>query len=554
MSAGCDNSNPLVSVLICTYNRPQYLPEALRSIFAQTYPQVEVILTRDGGQPVREHISEYRSDRRLILIDRDENRGKAYSLNRAFERATGKYICYLDDDDAWFPNHIQTLVNALERKAEFGLAYSDLYKAHCRDLPDGRRVVLSKNVEISRDFDRMMLLQFNHALHVSVMHRRDLLQQAGGYNENLNVLIDWDLTRRLCFYTDFLHVPVVTGQYYAPVGDCDRISVRQRKNVQEYLRNLLTIRTTRPPKPWPCMPDLAVVVIADKCDNSLEQTLQMLWSQSFYPRVIYLPLGPDESKRFRTGIPDVVPVPVRPGASAGERIDAVLKDCTADFTAIVPTGLQVQRDEIAFLERSLYPLLMNPSDANAYEIVESTDLCWGAVLSRRNLARARAEAPLPDVRQSLVRAGITVRKPEIAQYPLQLDNFLTAAKQVEQSGEWDRAAKIYDFLAAEHGNTFWMRTLQANALYQARRYDKAAALAGELNRTHATVSRLLIEARSYQKQGNFAQAIECYRHAEAILDRQPWDDKRNYDAPTPKPQRDAAVPQTNSQEKLEWIH
>lgn len=518
MSTGSDNSNPLVSVLICTHNRPQYLPEALRSIFAQTYTNYEVILTRDGGQPVREHIGEFLSDRRLIFVDREENRGKAYSLNRAMERARGTYVCYLDDDDAWYPNHVEKLVNALRQNSRYGAAYSDLYKAHCRYLPDGRRLVLSKNVEISRDFDRMMLLQFNHVLHVSVMHRRDLLEKAGGYNESLKVLIDWDLTRRLCFYTDFLHVHEVTGQYYAPVGDCDRISVRQRKDVKEYLRNLLTIRTTRPPKPWPCMADLGVIIMANQCGASLDQTLQTLWSQSFYPRVCYVPLSANESVNFRTGIPDVVVVPVQPDADSGARLDAALKECLADFVAIVPTGLDVQQDEVAFLERSLNALLDQRNGGIAYELVEATDGCWGAVLSREDLVQARTTAPLPDVRQSLVQTGIEIRKPEFSQYPMQLDNFLTAAAQVEQSGDWDRAAKIYDYLACEHGNTLWMRTLQANALYQGRRYDKAAKLAGELNGVQATVSRLLIEARSHQKLGCIEKAVRCYRHAETILE------------------------------------
>jgi len=243
---------PLVTVLISTYNRPAYLAEALDSIFRQTWPNFEIILTRDGGLPVRDVVSKF-NDSRLTFIDRDQNRGLPYSFNEALARAKGDYVCYLGDDDKYFPHHIETLLRAISQNPDYGVVYGDLYKAHCRVLPDGRRRVLAKNVEISRDFDRMLMFQFNHALHVSLMHRRDLLDKAGRYNESLNVLIDWDLTRRLCFFTDFLHVPIVTGEYYAPIGDCDRISVQRRKNVNDYIRNLLTIRSTRPPKPWPCV-------------------------------------------------------------------------------------------------------------------------------------------------------------------------------------------------------------------------------------------------------------------------------------------------------------
>jgi glycosyltransferase involved in cell wall biosynthesis len=277
-----------VTVLISTYNRPAYLAEALESIFSQTYPNFEIMLVRDGGLPVRDVVARF-DDARLTFIDRDENRGLPYSFNEALSRAKGQYVCYLGDDDKFYPHHIETLLRTILQNPDYSVVYSDLYKAHCRILSDGRRRVLAKNVEISRDFDRMLMLQFNHALHVSLLHRRDLLNRAGPYNEKLNVLIDWDLTRRLCFYTDFLHVPIVTGEYYAPVGNCDRISVQRRKNVSDYLRNLLTIRTTRPPQPWPKVEDLAVLILSRQADETLLKTIRDFWSHCFYPNQIYVP-------------------------------------------------------------------------------------------------------------------------------------------------------------------------------------------------------------------------------------------------------------------------
>jgi hypothetical protein len=288
-------------------------------------------------------------------------------VNEALHQANGKYICYLDDDDRWYSHHIQTLVQALEKNADYGLAYSDLYKVHYRPLPGGRRQILAKNLEISRDFDRMLMFQFNHVLHVSLMHRRDL----------------------------FLHIPSVTGEYYASVGECDRISVQQRKDTGSYLRNLLTIRSTRPPKPWPCAKEMAVIVLHDRCDEVLTKSLADLWSHGYYPCRIYIPLPASELDRLQTAVPNIVRVPVSEAAAdEGQKIDAVLAVAEGDYLALVPTGLPVEHDQVSFLERSLYPLIQNGEPNVAYEIVEADQHRWGAVFRRVDVVHRRQHWPL----------------------------------------------------------------------------------------------------------------------------------------------------------------
>jgi glycosyltransferase involved in cell wall biosynthesis len=273
---------PLVSVLVPTYNRRRSLPRALASAVRQTHQDLEIFVIRDGGEEVADIVQSFR-DPRLHFINRAENRGKPYSLNEALGQTTGKYIAYLDDDDVYYPGHVETLVAALENKTDCQAAYSDLYKTYCQELPDGRQIVLSKYVEISRDFDRYLMLYFNHVLHVSLMHRHDLLAKTGPYNEQLNILIDWDMTRRLVFFTDFFHVPAITGEFFSPIGECDRISVQRRKDPQEYLRNVLSIRTTRPARPWPKIEDLSIVVLTHGLDEGLKDMLLRIWRHTFYP-------------------------------------------------------------------------------------------------------------------------------------------------------------------------------------------------------------------------------------------------------------------------------
>jgi glycosyltransferase involved in cell wall biosynthesis len=116
---------PLVSVLIPTFNRPQYLAEALAGVLGQSYHNLQVIVVNDGGEDVTDVVRSY-GDPRLVFINRKENRGKAFSLNEALGRAEGTYVAYLDDDDLYYPHHIETLVNTLENSGDCQVAYSDL--------------------------------------------------------------------------------------------------------------------------------------------------------------------------------------------------------------------------------------------------------------------------------------------------------------------------------------------------------------------------------------------------------------------------------------------
>jgi len=509
-------SGPLVSVLMCTYNRPVYVRRALESILSQTWRNIEVIIVRDGGCRTGNLRDEY-GDSRIVFIDRDQNMGQARSLNEALHRATGKYVCYLGDDDIFYPNHVATLVNALEGQDEYAAAYTDLYKVHYRIMPDGGRMPLAKNVEISRDFDRLTLLQFNHVLHVSLMHRRDMLDKTGFYNDKLNVLIDFDMTRRLSFFTDFKHVHTVTGEFYAPVGDCDRKSVRKRKDVNNYIYNLLTIRSTRPPKPWPKVGDMSLILLADGPNGRLEQSLREIWSHTFYPYEIYLPLPEPDLRRLRTGVPNIVGIPVPDGSSPDRRIDEALRYCRGDYVSIVPSSYRIGCDEVAWIEKSLNPLISGRSRDEALELVNSRPDCRAVVLRRELLRHARREYGHLPVFESLPAAGIRIRRPRQDEWPFQFENLVTLGCQLEKQGDWLGAARIYEHIAGEYQNELWMQTRGANALYHAGRYDDSLNMIQNVNRQRQTPATLLIEARNHYRKERYSEAIRLYARGLEII-------------------------------------
>jgi glycosyltransferase involved in cell wall biosynthesis len=529
------NEGPMVSVLIPTFNRPRYLSEALASVLQQSYTNLQIIVVNDGGQDVSDVIRSY-DDPRLIFINRAENRGKAYSLNEALARAEGKYIAYLDDDDLYYSNHIEILVNALESQTDCRVAYSDLYKTYCNIMPDGSRQVLSKVVDISRDFDRFFMLHFNHTLHVCLMHHRDLIEKTGPYNERLNVLIDWDMTRRLVFFSDFHHVHQITGEFYSPAGPCDRISVQRRKDRNEYIRNVLEIRTTRPPKPWPKIEDMSIILVAGQLNEQVGEAIGLIWQHTFYPYKLFLPLPQIDLARLNTDMPNMVLVPVDPSSSQSQRIDAALAKCDGEYIVIVPSGLPI---EDMWVENSLYALINNSASREGFELAPhqlspgaernragraefitpslSIGAGWAAVLRKDDLQYARKNFPALSTEQSLKAVGITLRQPSVEELPFQFDHLLQLALSAEKDGKWAEAARLYEYIAQCHQNELWMKTQAAKAFFKAGDHNRAAELSCQVNQQRPTVDTLLLEARAKRNKDNFHSAIDLLRRAEQIL-------------------------------------
>lgn len=512
---------PLVTVVLPTYNRRRYLAQALASVLRQTYEHLEVFVVRDGGDEVRDIVQSLH-DPRVVFIDRSENRGKPFSLNEALTRAGGKYVAYLDDDDVYYRDHVRTLVDALEGPTDCQAAYSDLYKTCCEMTPGGDRRVLSKHVEISRDFDRFLMLYFNHILHVSLMHRRDLLDKTGPYNEQLNVLIDWDMTRRLSFFTDFHHVPTVTGEFCSPVGESDRISCRGRKNSQEHLKNILAIRTTRPPKPWPKMKDLSIILLVDALDEHAANLVVRLWRRTFYPYKLLIPLPPGDIRRLNIRMPNVELIVMNSLSSVAERVDVALLRSEGEYVAIVPADTAV---EDMWVEGPLYAL-MHSAAREGLLLEADASPSIGAVLRRVDLEQARkANVQLP-VEASLVAAGIRLRRAREEELPFQFDDLLREAKRAQADGNWTTAARLFERMGEGLGNRLWMKEMAARAYFEAGDHPRAGQLSGQVNAERPTVEMLLLEAKVRRQRRDVNAAIRLLTQAEGILGDRPYDRAR----------------------------
>lgn len=128
---------PLVSIIIPFYNRPNLLIEAIKNISLQTYQNIEVILVDDGSNVSLENIEDFSLNIQLKRLEKNKGPGCARRQGRLI--AKGAYICYLDSDDWWSNDFIEECVKVLEREKSIGMAFTNT-RVIKNGFQDNRRV------------------------------------------------------------------------------------------------------------------------------------------------------------------------------------------------------------------------------------------------------------------------------------------------------------------------------------------------------------------------------------------------------------------------------
>mgnify|MGYP003131613947 CR=1 FL=1 len=185
---------PVVSVIVPTYNRAKYLGLALGSVLEQSYRNFELIVVDDGSSDETAEVVATFHDPRLIYI-RQENLGRSIARNRALTVARGRYIAFLDSDDEYLPDKLSQQVQYLDNYPEVGMVYTS---ALCiNDKGDVQREYV---YTASHEGDIYRQIAFFRPLTITlptVMLRREVLEQVGAFDEKMERFEDTDLWRRI---------------------------------------------------------------------------------------------------------------------------------------------------------------------------------------------------------------------------------------------------------------------------------------------------------------------------------------------------------------------
>lgn len=199
-----------VSIIMCTFNRPKIMRDAVSSVLSQTFSDYELIVVNDGGPDVVEQVVRSFGDKRIKYMKLPQRRGWSAGQNKAITEASGEYIGYLDDDDVYYPDHLATMVNALKR-SRYDVVYNNT-KVVRGSFDDGS-FITQRVAEETEKFSRERLLQSGWFGDNNIMHTKSVYFRSGLFDEDLMMATeDWDMWLRMALHFEFEYANATTTE------------------------------------------------------------------------------------------------------------------------------------------------------------------------------------------------------------------------------------------------------------------------------------------------------------------------------------------------------
>jgi glycosyltransferase involved in cell wall biosynthesis len=257
--------DPLVSVVIATFNRAALIPGVIQSVLAQSYKNIEIIVVDDGSTDgTKNIIDQFKQKIQYIYT---ENGGPAHARNTGMKAAQGKYIAFLDSDDLYLPHKLELQVAFLESHPEVGMVCTELsgfndngvfeeyhlrsyhqsYKWHnwsYKDIYSDHGEFTCSAVKKPVPYYRGNIFRYallgSLVMSNTIMFHKNILTIVGYQNENYRNAEDLEFVVRICKHciTGFIDYPTYLYRYHK-----DQISLINQKWTTE--KALLAIRVEK---------------------------------------------------------------------------------------------------------------------------------------------------------------------------------------------------------------------------------------------------------------------------------------------------------------------
>jgi len=246
-----------ISVVIRTRDRHALLKEAIASV-RRASQAAEIVIVDDGSAQAVAVQDEAR-----VSIVRTEGVGRSEAMNRGVAAAKGEWIAFLDDDDLFFPEHLDTLAKAAAIQPSNIGFYTDALSTEYETSPAGETIRKQTLRTYARDFDRIRLLFDNYIpLNTLLVRRADFLE-VGGFDQRFDLFEDWDFLLRLSRKGPLRRIPHVTCEVRHFAGSSSAV-LAQRESSEEFRAAKALIWKKHPEALQPG--NLASYVAATKAD------------------------------------------------------------------------------------------------------------------------------------------------------------------------------------------------------------------------------------------------------------------------------------------------
>jgi glycosyltransferase involved in cell wall biosynthesis len=204
-------------VLMPSFNYARYLPIAIESVLSQSYSDLELIITDDcSTDDSREIVEQWRRlDHRVVPVLHDVNHGLARARNSGLKVSSGDFVALCDADDVWLRDKLKTQMDCFRADSTLGVVHSDSAIIDGSGALTGQKFssLLHRKGQITSGNLFEVLCERNFLCVPTVILRREAIEYAGGFEENLRSLEDWVCWTKISRKYPFHYVDTTLVQY-----------------------------------------------------------------------------------------------------------------------------------------------------------------------------------------------------------------------------------------------------------------------------------------------------------------------------------------------------
>lgn len=228
---------PTVSVIIPTFNRMDLIPETICSVLAQTFEDFEILVIDNGSSDNTAEVVKKINDPRIRYYWQEPSGAPAHPRNAGLRMARGEYICFLDSDDLWLPDKLESQLRLFKQHPDLKWVYS---KTDFFEHETGQTIGKKNSVTYHKGDICGELIKSNFIASPTPLVKRSVFEEVGGFNEKATFFAreDWELWLRIASRYPIGFVPRVLTKYRVHSG---AISSNKEFMIKKYYGTVATI-------------------------------------------------------------------------------------------------------------------------------------------------------------------------------------------------------------------------------------------------------------------------------------------------------------------------